>query len=238
MALQWLSCSTAVLLFLVHITPADMQSCNGGFPGIPGIPGTHGPNGNDGTKGEKGDPGEADHTMRGQKGEPGPMGPPGRPGLKGDPGQPGTRGLPGLPGPKGSPFSQQQSYFSLKSTTSSPADTPIIFNGPILAEENEPFRGERLTNDTTYTCTNRGIYFFSYHISGRYKVCLKLEKNGVSDMELCDQYNGFLVVSGTAVLELEVGDVVSLKTVKTNTILTGQASASTIFTGFQIFPTS
>lgn len=57
-ALQWLSCSTAVLLFLVHITPADMQSCNGGISGIPGIPGTHGPNGNDGAKGEKGDPGE------------------------------------------------------------------------------------------------------------------------------------------------------------------------------------
>lgn len=75
--------------------------------------------------------GEADHTIRGQKGEPGPIGPPGRPGLKGDPGQPGSRGLPGLRGPKGRPFGQQQSYFSLKSTTSSVVDTPIIFNGSV-----------------------------------------------------------------------------------------------------------
>lgn len=53
---QWLTCSTAVFLLLVHVGLVVTQSC--GTPGIPGIPGTHGRNGLDGPRGEKGDPGE------------------------------------------------------------------------------------------------------------------------------------------------------------------------------------
>ncbi|XP_030584296.1 complement C1q subcomponent subunit B-like [Archocentrus centrarchus] len=242
MALRWLSCSTAVLLLLVHIVPADTQNCNRALNGIPGIPGTHGPNGRDGAKGEKGDPGEAGQPIRGQKGAPGPFGPPGRSGMKGEPGLPGPDGFSGQPGEKGRPFnpsSQQKSFFSYKRliSTAPEMDTPIIFNGAILPDLDKQLQGELLTNETTYVCSVKGVYFFSYHISARSKVCLKLEKNGETHSETCDQADGFLVTSGSAVLELEVGDTVALKVTRHNYIVEPRSTSHT-FTGFLIFPTA
>ncbi|XP_078103758.1 complement C1q subcomponent subunit B [Sander vitreus] len=241
MAPQWLSCSTAVFLLLVHITAVITQSC-GGNPGIPGIPGTHGPNGLDGLKGEMGDPGEAGQPIRGRKGSPGLLGPPGRPGLKGDAGLTGPPGNPGPPGEKGRPFNpsnQQSSIFSYKRVISQAPelDVPMIFNREILTESDEQLEGQQLPNGT-FTCAIRGVYFFSYHVSAKSRVCLKLVKNSVSHISMCDMSEGFLVTSGSAVLALEAGDTVSLQATTYNSIVTSQSSTSHTFTGFLIFPSA
>ncbi|XP_034724323.1 complement C1q subcomponent subunit B-like isoform X2 [Etheostoma cragini] len=238
---HWLSCSTAVFLLLVHITAVITQSC-GGNPGIPGIPGTHGPNGMDGPKGETGDPGEAGQPVRGKKGSPGLPGPPGRPGLKGDVGLTGPPGNQGQSGEKGRPFNpsnQQSSIFSYKRVISQAPefDTPMNFNRDILPESDEQLQGQLLPNGT-FTCAIKGVYFFSYHVSAKSRVCLKLVKNSDSHMTLCDTSEGFLVTSGSAVLALETGDTVSLQATKYNSIVTGQTSTSHTFTGFLIFPSA
>ncbi|XP_070815305.1 complement C1q subcomponent subunit B-like [Chaetodon trifascialis] len=241
MAPQWLSCSTAALLLLVHVGPVVTQSC--GNPGIPGIPGSHGHNGLDGLKGEKGDSGEAGQPVRGQKGGAGLWGPPGRPGLKGDVGLPGPPGRSGRPGEKGrafNPSKQQKSYFSYKWLSSQvpELDTAIVFNRDIQPDLEQQLRmSEPLTNGS-FVSTIKGVYFFSYHISAKSRVCLKLVKGSDSHMTLCDTSEGFLVTSGSAVLELEVGDTVSLEATRFNTIVTSQSSTSHIFTGFLIFPTA
>lgn len=240
MAPQWLSCSTAVFLLLVHLNPVVSQSC--GIPGIPGIPGSHGPNGVDGPKGQKGDPGEAGQPVRGQKGSPGLRGPPGRPGLKGDIGLPGPSGAPGRPGEKGRPFNpsnQQTSYFSYKRMMSQlpELDTAMNFNGKILPNLDQQFQGESLTNGS-FRCAVKGVYFFSYHVSAKSRVCLKLVKGSDSHIMLCDTSEGFLVTSGSAVLELEAGDTVSVQATRYNSIVTSQGSTSHTFTGFLIFPTA
>ncbi|XP_031160805.1 complement C1q subcomponent subunit B [Sander lucioperca] len=238
MAPQWLSCSTAVFLLLVHITVVITQSCGG----IPGIPGTHGRNGLDGVKGEMGDPGEAGQSIRGKKGSPGLPGPPGRPGLKGDAGLMGPAGYPGPSGEKGRPFNpsnQQSSIFSYKRVIphAPELDAPMIFNRDILTESDEQLGGQRLPNGT-FTCAIRGVYFFSYHVSAKSRVCLKLVKNNVIHISMCDISEGFLVTSGSAVLALEVGDTVSLQATTHNSIVTSQSSTSHTFTGFLIFPSA
>nr|AFZ93920.1 complement component 1qB like-protein [Oplegnathus fasciatus]AFZ93922.1 complement component 1qB-like protein [Oplegnathus fasciatus] len=240
MAPRWLSCSTAVFLLLVHVDPVITQSC--GTPGIPGIPGTHGPNGIDGPKGDKGDPGEAGQPVRGQKGLPGLRGPPGRPGLKGDVGLPGPPGIQGRPGERGRPFNpsnQQKSFFSYRRVISHApeVDTAINFNREILPDLDRQFQGDSLANGS-FVCVTKGVYFFSYHVSAKSRVCLKLVKGSDSHITLCDSSEGFLVTSGAAVLELEAGDTVSLQATRYNNIVTSQSSTSHTFTGFLIFPTA
>lgn len=70
------------------------------------------------------------------------------------------------------------------------------------------------------------------------QVCLKLMKGQQSPVSMCDSSEGFLITSGSALLELEPGDKVSLVPVVHNTIVTSQSSASNIFTGFLVFPTA
>ncbi|CAJ1051982.1 complement C1q subcomponent subunit B-like [Xyrichtys novacula] len=241
MALWWLSCSTAVFLLLVHINPGLTQSCGGGYPGIPGVPGTHGPNGLDGQKGEKGDTGEAGQPLRGQRGSQGMQGPPGRPGLKGDMGRPGSPGDPGRPGEKGRPFhpsNVQKTFFSYQRDLLEAQDeeTTLDFNKEILPDLDQELQGETLTNGT-YTSSARGIYFFSYHISAKSRVCVKLMKGAEAQLQLCEIAEGFLVTSGSMMLELNVGETVSLELTKYNNIVTGQTTSHT-FTGFLLFPLS
>lgn len=63
-------------------------------------------------------------------------------------------------------------------------------------------------------------------------------KGQQSHMTVCDTSEGFLITSGSAVLELEPRDTVSVVPVLYNTIVTTQSSATNIFTGFLIFPTA
>lgn len=70
------------------------------------------------------------------------------------------------------------------------------------------------------------------------QVCLKLMKGQQSPVSMCDSSEGFLITSGSVLLELEPGDTVSLVPVVHNTIVTSQSSASNIFTGFLVFPTA
>ncbi|KAM6927288.1 complement C1q subcomponent subunit B [Xenentodon cancila] len=241
--LQWLSCSAAALLVLVLVAPAASQSsCRAGVPGIPGIPGVHGPNGRDGPKGDKGDPGENGQPVGGIKGAPGDQGPPGRPGLKGDVGLPGPPGYPGRKGEKGRPFNpsnNQKSFFSYKMMVSQTPEleTPINFNRQISADLDSQFQGDSLTNGT-FACVISGVYFFSYHVSVKSRVCLKLMKGSNNHMTLCDTAEGFLVTSGSAVLQLQAGDVVSLQTTRYNHLVTAQSSTGHTFTGFLVHPTA
>ncbi|XP_061584375.1 complement C1q subcomponent subunit C-like isoform X1 [Cololabis saira] len=238
-----LSCSAAALLLLVLAAPAATQSsCRGGVHGIPGIPGIHGPNGKDGLKGEKGDPGEDGLSGRGVKGVSGDRGPPGRPGLKGDVGLPGPSGYPGPKGEKGRPYSPStdlKSFFSYKMMTTQPPelDAPINFNTHILPDLDAQFQGESLTNGT-FTCVTSGVYFFSFHTSVKSRVCLRLMKGSADHMTLCDTADGFLVTSGSALLQLQAGDEVSLQVTRFNHLVTAQSSTGHTFTGFLVLPTA
>ncbi|RVE72522.1 hypothetical protein OJAV_G00038750 [Oryzias javanicus] len=240
MACQWLNFWTALLLLSIHATWVTSQlPCGGGPPGIPGIPGSHGPNGKQGLKGEKGDPGEAEQSIRGQRGDPGEKGPPGRAGWKGDNGLLGPPGPRGQPGEKGRPFNpseQQKSFFSYRMMQQKPnSDTPIDFNRAMVSDLQPQFQGQNLT-EGVFTCTIKGVYFFSYHVSVKSRVCLKLVKDSDSRLMMCDTYEGFLVTSGSAVLQLEAGDTVSLQATRYNNIVPVQSSST--FTGFLIFPTA
>ncbi|XP_003976542.1 complement C1q subcomponent subunit B-like [Takifugu rubripes] len=239
MAARGLNVLTAASLLYACVGPVATQHC--GIPGLPGIPGTHGQHGKDGLKGEEGDPGEPGLPIRGQKGTPGLMGLSGRPGLKGDRGAQGPPGEPGQPGEKGQPLNpsnQQTSFFCYKWTLYQTAElnSPLVFSGEILPNLDQRFKGKTLTNGV-FTCDIKGIYFFSYHISANRRVCLRLMKGEETHMSMCDTSEGFLITSGSAVLELELGDTVSLVPVQHNTIVTTQSSATNIFNGFLIFPT-
>lgn len=241
MAPWWLLRGTALLLLvLLFVNQVWTQStCDGGAPGIPGIPGTHGINGRDGSRGEKGEPGEVAIPVRGQKGDMGLRGAPGRPGLKGDVGLTGPPGYPGQPGEKGRPFSptiDREMFSRKREIPHVPVmDFPMDFNRPFLPDLDSQFQGATLT-DATFVCKTKGVYFFSFHVSAKTRVCLKLMK-GIDVLQtLCDNWDGFLVTSSSAVVALEVGDVVSLQTTRYNNIVTGFASSHT-FTGFLIFRT-
>lgn len=162
--------------------------------------------------------------------------------MKGDTGLPGPPGRPGPPGEKGRPFNpsnQQKSFFSYKRVVSQTPelDTAINFNTEILPELAQQFKGEPLANGT-FTCTVKGVYFFSYHVSAKSRLCLRLVKGSDSQVMLCDSSDGFLVTSGSAVLPLNVGNTVSLEAARHNNMVTSQSSTSHVFTGFLIFPTA
>ncbi|KAM4612664.1 complement C1q subcomponent subunit B [Polymixia lowei] len=243
MALQWLIWSTTAVVLTVHVAPVIMQSsCDGGHPGVPGIPGAHGPNGRDGTMGEKGDPGEAAQPVRGQKGELGLAGPPGRSGLKGDQGAVGPPGPQGPPGPKGSPslyVDEHKSFFSYKRANLQPPqkDTAMTFNKAFLLNLESDKQGDPLTNGV-FRCAIKGVYFFTYHLSAKSLVCLRLMKGTVPQINFCDSSEAFMVTSGSTILDLDVGDQVSLQPTEHNTVITTSRRADNTFTGFLLFPTS
>uniref|UniRef100_A0A7N8Y7F5 Complement C1q B chain n=1 Tax=Mastacembelus armatus TaxID=205130 RepID=A0A7N8Y7F5_9TELE len=238
---QWLCSSTAVLLLLAHVDPVITQMpCGGGTPGIPGIPGTHGDYGKDGPKGEKGDPGESAQPVRGQKGLPGLRGPPGRPGLKGDVGESGPPGDQGQPGQKGTSFNpanQQKPFFSYLLMIPYPPEinTDINFDRSVLQPDRLKFS---LTPCIYKICIITVVIFAAESMYMFIQVCLRLMKSNEPHMTLCDMSEGFLVTSGSAILELEVGDMVSLQLIKFNNIVTSQGITSHTFTGFLLFPTA
>ncbi|XP_036381220.1 complement C1q subcomponent subunit B isoform X1 [Megalops cyprinoides] len=216
------------------VTPSVADTCRG-YPGVPGIPGKHGSHGKDGVKGEKGDRGDDFLLAKGQKGEPGLLGPPGRSGIQGDPGMP---GVPGLLGPKGergtamAAATSKKSFFSFKkrSNRAPTKDQPIRFDLS-LADGDTLHNGE-------FHCEIKGCYFFTYHVTGRTLVCLNIKKGTVTMVGFCDSgEKGYLVTSGSVVLQLDVGDKVSVQTTENNLVM-GTEGADSIFTGFLLFPMS
>lgn len=182
--------------------------------------------------------GESGYWLRGLKGDVGPAGPPGRPGIQGDPG---IQGLPGREGPKGekgSPTTGTVSFFSRKNPPRSTALQPVRFENtyvPLPPEQT----GEEL-DDGVFTCKKTGVYFFTYHVTSQQYICLNIVKKergqeeGESVLNLCDSSTGYLVTSGSVVLELNEGDEVFLQPTANNKVA-GKTSAESTFTGFQIF---
>ncbi|MBN3323225.1 C1QB protein, partial [Atractosteus spatula] len=222
-----------VALALSPLVLSDTCPTQPGTPGLPGIPGMPGRDGRDGEKGEKGAPGDDGRLVKGQKGEPGPMGSPGRAGLQGDPGE---QGLPGPAGPKGAMGSPvainttEKSVFSFGKTSNMPPRSyqPIRFERANLA--GDPLLGGR------FTCEVKGTYYFTYHVTARGPVCVGIHKGADRVVVFCDSvYQGYLVTSGSVVLQLDKGDVVSLQPTEKNSVL-GSDGADSIFTGFLLFP--
>ncbi|KAJ7997505.1 hypothetical protein DPEC_G00229720 [Dallia pectoralis] len=252
MATWWLTSGTtsgtaamvSILISLASHVAMD-TSCNAfrGFPGVPGIPGSHGADGKDGPKGMKGDPGESGLGVKGLKGELGEMGPPGRSGLPGDPGQAGPEGPPGKPGFKGSPSSVVSttgtSYFSYKRNTGQPPSkhAAMHFDGQIVPGLNQSLEGDSLT-DGEFTCTIQGMYFFTYHVSAKNLICLYIKKGEETMMSFCDSSAGFLVTSGSVVMELMSGDKVALQLAEYNSIINKEERADNTLTGILLFPTA
>uniref|UniRef100_A0A8K9V6Q7 C1q domain-containing protein n=1 Tax=Oncorhynchus mykiss TaxID=8022 RepID=A0A8K9V6Q7_ONCMY len=238
-----------------------METCtSAGTPGLHGFPGLPGRDGRDGETGEKGvpgvvsgpgqipeggqkgEPGESGLRGKGLKGEPGESGPPGRSGLQGNPGRLGPKGPPGPPGEKGSPSgvdSSLTSFFSCKRNTiqQPPKNLPIRFDGPILSGLDPSLEGVSL-KDGLFKCTISGVYFFTYHLSAKSLICVNLKKGTETKVGFCDSSSGFLVTSGSVVLDLLEGDVVSLQPTDNNAIITKDERADNTFTGFLILPKS
>ncbi|XP_010862000.1 complement C1q subcomponent subunit C [Esox lucius] len=248
MATWWLTSRIAAMVSILISLPSHVAmdtSCNAfrGYPGVPGVPGRHGADGKDGPKGERGDPGESGWGGMGLKGEQGEVGPPGRSGLQGDPGRPGPQGPPGKPGLKGSPSSvvgsTVTSYFSYKRNTVQPPskNAAMRFDGPILSGLNQSLEGNSL-RDGVFTCSIPGMYFFTYHVSAKNMICLNIKKGEETMLGFCDSSPGFLVTSGSIVMELLEGDQVALYLTDYNNIITKEERADNTFTGLLLFPTS
>uniref|UniRef100_A0A8C6SGH4 C1q domain-containing protein n=1 Tax=Neogobius melanostomus TaxID=47308 RepID=A0A8C6SGH4_9GOBI len=216
----WRIAVTTLLLLL----PVGLCLSQCDDPGIHGIPGTHGPYGKDGPKGEPGEPGDLFGVSQGLKGDLGLRGPTG----PGFPGRNGEKGQPFNPSIQRFPFSMKREMSTLPNN-----DQPMDFNRPILP--NLAPRQEVLTNGS-FVCRTPGVYFFGFHVSVKSRACLKLVKNTDVHLTLCDNWEGFLVTSSSAVLPLQAGDSVSVQTTRYNNIVTASGSSHTL-TGFLIYKT-
>ncbi|CAL8402552.1 unnamed protein product [Arctogadus glacialis] len=245
MALQWLMWGTAAVVLAMLVQPAVPQpSCEmfSNYHGVPGIPGAYGPHGADGPKGEKGDTGDGPLHAMGRKGEPGVPGPAGRTGPKGEQGPHGQSGFQGPKGESGGRTQRpekQHSFFSYKrGITQKPArERPIVFNRDVVPDLDTSLKGENLTHGV-FSCKIQGVYYFTYHISAKELVCLKLMKGTKAILSLCDSSSSHLVTSGSLVFELAVGDKVFLQPTQHNKIVTSPGLADNTFTGMLLFPST
>ncbi|KAI7795999.1 complement C1q subcomponent subunit B [Triplophysa rosa] len=226
-----------VLLLLVALS--ESQTCDGvrGFPGRPGIPGAHGADGKDGPKGEKGDRGEDGVPVIGPKGEPGLAGLPGRAGTSGDKG---IQGNPGRPGPKGDRgvftgenIVHHHDVFSYKKRPSQSRivpNTEITFDIPLIFSDSDD-DASLLTNGI-FSVRIAGMYYISYHVSSK-NSCLKIQVGKEEKVRFCDEPDAISVSSGSVVLPLKIGDMVSVQTTDHSQIFCKDTDC--IFTGFLLF---
>lgn len=256
MALQWLrwyhpvvvSCILASLVIPV----ARGQQCNAtpGYNGKPGIPGIHGPPGRDGPKGEMGDPGDSGLGSSGLKGEPGLPGPPGRSGLKGDPGSQGPQGPrgpqgpPGKSGVAGATNETEKAVFSYKrgNKQSGIKAKAMLFDVKVRLLEDEGdtrFDGDTLQRGT-FTCSIKGVYYFTFHLALRHDMCIEVKKNMQTEATFCDSSNGNnMQTSGSLLMQLDVDDEVYLATTNKlhmNSVVHSKNRVDSIFTGFLLYP--
>ncbi|XP_026989885.1 complement C1q subcomponent subunit A [Tachysurus fulvidraco] len=220
--------------------------------GKPGEPGVAGRDGWPGQKGEKGEPGlqvelskEALSAIKGDKGEDGPVGSIGAKGYSGHLGLPGPIGPPGNPGSTadGEISNVKKAAFSvMRKMNANPGFNVLTFNEELL-NLNKDFN----LHTGYFVCKFAGVYYFVFHSVSEGDLCLNLvSDNDVKvNLKFCD-YNHRTtsvsqVLSGGAVIELNVGQKVWLKPFK-NTIhnkVTNKISKTetTVFNGFMIFAT-
>ncbi|KAA0720075.1 Complement C1q subcomponent subunit B [Triplophysa tibetana] len=224
-----------VLLLLLALSESKTCDDVRGYPGRPGIPGAHGADGRDGPKGVKGDRGEDGVPVSGPKGESGLAGLPGRAGPSGDKG---IQGNPGRPGPKGERvlftgenIVHQHEVFSYKRRTSQArytADTEINFDIPLIPSDDD----DAILNGF-FNVRIAGMYYISYHVSSK-NACLKIQVGEEEKVRFCDEPDAISVSSGSVVLPLNKGEMVSVKTTDHSQIFCKDTDC--IFTGFLLFP--
>ncbi|OXB77338.1 UNVERIFIED_CONTAM: hypothetical protein H355_002330 [Colinus virginianus] len=213
-----------------------------GIPGSPGQPGINGRDGENGPKGEQGPPGHVEYEQDiGEKGDPGE---PGYPGKVGPRGPPGLRGLPGPMGPPGPQGDTGDYKVTLKSAFSA-ARTISIF-----PRREQPIRFDRIiTNENRhyenrygrFTCQLPGIYYFTYHITSKGNLCLRMKKGrggskGEKVVTFCDfVQSSYQVTTGGVVIRLAANESVWLEPTEKNSVV-GIEGADSIFSGFLIFP--
>ncbi|XP_060703783.1 complement C1q tumor necrosis factor-related protein 5-like [Hemiscyllium ocellatum] len=200
-----------------------------GPPGYPGQPGSRGSQGARGPPGSKGQNGS-----NGRPGANGNRGAPGQRGQMGARGEMGQRGEKGDRGPVGQPgtlpvINYVTAAFCVSLGTYNPApNVPIIFRNII-------YNGQGLYSTQTgmFVCSIPGVYFFSFHLEvNRVSTYVELTKNGKAVVAAYQAYhNSYQSMSGGAVLALDAGDKVYLRTSEGKIGIT----KSSIFSGHLLF---
>ncbi|XP_072048158.1 uncharacterized protein [Amphiura filiformis] len=239
--------------------PAGSQGTPGipGVPGTNGIPGNIGPRGERGDntigeagpRGEKGDTGEP--GLQGERGEmndighrgiPGPIGrtgPVGSPGPVGIAGPKGSRGHHGEMGVTGHRGDKGQKGEIGRSRVS--AFSAVRINSFTSSRSGEALPFERVHTNvgddfvaTTgeFTCTIPGIYLFTYNIGTKtFPPRVQLMMNEVKINSVFRSKGSNDIVSNTAVLQLDTGNVVWLKVVNHGKIVFSTTELYTSFSG-------
>lgn len=187
-------------------------------------------------------------ALKGDKGEEGAIGDIGPKGLQGLLGPPGPFGPPGNPGSSvaGGLSNTKKAAFTVRRNMNQfPSfEMPVLFN-ELFIDLNSDFG----LKTGKFTCKHAGVYYFVFHAVSEGDLCLHLKSDNKAELTLpfCD-YNQrktsgstSQVMSGGAVIELEVGNSVWLQPYK-NTELnrdTNKMSRSekSVFSGFLIFAT-
>ncbi|MEE6482520.1 hypothetical protein FKM82_013262 [Ascaphus truei] len=229
-----------ILLALVSLVGCETCPCTSATPGLPGIPGTPGKDGRDGYKGVQGEPGIPaalrSHVLKGEKGVIGVPGPTGKNGPKGPHGPEGEKGELGLKGEHGTPGDHKRQYQSAftvaRMTAEYPAkNSPIIFTREITNDHKD-------YNVATgrFTCRIAGLYYFTYHVSQAYNLCVSLLVNNEIKANFCDHMsNKIQVTSGGVLVQLTKDQQVWLAVNDYNGLI-GIENNDSVFSGFLIFP--
>lgn len=176
-------------------------------------------------------------------GEKGDQGEPGYPGKIGPPGIAGFRGLLGPTGPPGPPGDAGDYKITAKSGFSAARtisyyprrEQPVRFDKVITNEQ-----GHYENRYGRFTCQVPGIYYFTYHVTSRGNLCLKIKKGrggskGESVVTFCDYVqNNYQITTGGVVLHVAANESVWLEPTEKNSLV-GIEGSDSIFSGFLIF---
>ncbi|XP_029433905.1 uncharacterized protein LOC115076503 [Rhinatrema bivittatum] len=227
-----------VLLFLTLVT--RVKSDTYGIPGMPGVPGIPGRDGRDGLKGPKGErgvpamPGKS--GVKGEKGESGLPGPQGKHGPMGPSGPAGQKGVPGPKGENGQPGSHKHQYQSAFTVTRLTATYPAKNSPVIFTREITNINKHYDKSTGRFTCHIPGLYYFTYHASQTYNLCVALHLDEEKKASFCDHLsNKQQVTSGGVLLRMVEGQQVWLSVNDYNGMV-GKENADSVFSGFLLFP--
>lgn len=235
----------AFSLVLLTLLPAAMMEtdvcpCSYGTAGLPGIPGIPGKDGRDGLKGAKGERGipaaPESHGTKGEKGDSGTKGPAGKNGPLGPPGPGGDKGSSGPKGEVGISGSHKhlhQSAFTVaRSTNEYPSKNSRALFTKVISNKMNDYD----TTTGAFTCRIPGLYYFTYHASQTYNLCVIMYLDKVKKASFCEHMSSNTqVTSGGILLALEKGQQVWLEVNDYNGMKGGKMEDS-VFSGFLIFP--